>query len=80
VEAVTLGFQHYILSLGTTVMIPTMLVPLMGGSDVRFSFPSLIIGIKLERYFAQIKDNLHIGSFSSWYVEAKMLQIRFFFA
>ncbi|KAJ4757024.1 Xanthine/uracil permease family protein [Rhynchospora pubera] len=32
-EAIALGFQHYVLSLGTTVMIPTMLVPLMGGSD-----------------------------------------------
>ncbi|XP_021724069.1 nucleobase-ascorbate transporter 2 [Chenopodium quinoa] len=32
-EAVALGFQHYILSLGTAVMIPTFLVPLMGGSD-----------------------------------------------
>ncbi|OAY85144.1 Nucleobase-ascorbate transporter 2 [Ananas comosus] len=33
-EAIALGFQHYILSLGTAVMIPTLLVPLMGGSDV----------------------------------------------
>ncbi|KAM0864590.1 hypothetical protein ACQ4PT_043819 [Festuca glaucescens] len=32
-EAIALGFQHYILSLGTAVMIPTMLVPLMGGND-----------------------------------------------
>ncbi|KAK2979860.1 hypothetical protein RJ640_026602, partial [Escallonia rubra] len=33
-EAIFLGFQHYILALGTAVMIPTFLVPLMGGSDV----------------------------------------------
>lgn len=32
-EAVALGFQHYILALGTAVMIPTFLVPLMGGND-----------------------------------------------
>ncbi|KAK1301554.1 Nucleobase-ascorbate transporter 2 [Acorus calamus] len=32
-EAVALGFQHYILALGTAVMIPTILVPLMGGDD-----------------------------------------------
>ncbi|PKA61046.1 Nucleobase-ascorbate transporter 2 [Apostasia shenzhenica] len=32
-EAFLLGFQHYILALGTAVMIPTFLVPLMGGSD-----------------------------------------------
>ncbi|XP_010540522.1 PREDICTED: nucleobase-ascorbate transporter 2 isoform X2 [Tarenaya hassleriana] len=30
-EAIALGFQHYILSLGTAVMIPSFLVPLMGG-------------------------------------------------
>lgn len=32
-EAILLGFQHYILMLGTTVMIPTLLVPQMGGTD-----------------------------------------------
>ncbi|RWW56614.1 hypothetical protein BHE74_00036658 [Ensete ventricosum] len=32
-EAIALGFQHYILALGTAVMIPTLLVPLMGGTD-----------------------------------------------
>ncbi|KAK1275920.1 Nucleobase-ascorbate transporter 2 [Acorus gramineus] len=32
-EAIALGFQHYILALGTAVMIPTFLVPLMGGND-----------------------------------------------
>lgn len=32
-EAIALGFQHYILALGTAVMIPTFLVPLMGGTD-----------------------------------------------
>ncbi|WOL17052.1 hypothetical protein Cni_G25841 [Canna indica] len=32
-EAIALGFQHYILALGTAVMIPTLLVPLMGGND-----------------------------------------------
>ncbi|XP_068645071.1 nucleobase-ascorbate transporter 2 [Aristolochia californica] len=32
-EAIALGFQHYILSLGTAVMIPSLLVPLMGGTD-----------------------------------------------
>lgn len=32
-ETIILGFQHYILMLGTTVMVPTFLVPAMGGSD-----------------------------------------------
>lgn len=35
-EAIALGFQHYVLALGTAVMIPSFLVPLMGGSDVSF--------------------------------------------
>ncbi|XP_073127003.1 nucleobase-ascorbate transporter 2 isoform X3 [Henckelia pumila] len=33
VEAISMGFQHYILALGTAVMIPSFLVPLMGGTD-----------------------------------------------
>lgn len=33
-ETILLGFQNYILMLGTSVMIPTMLVHPMGGSDV----------------------------------------------
>ncbi|KAL0915650.1 hypothetical protein M5K25_016083 [Dendrobium thyrsiflorum] len=32
-ETILLAFQNYILMLGTTVMIPTALVPLMGGND-----------------------------------------------
>ncbi|KAL6985512.1 hypothetical protein U1Q18_018887 [Sarracenia purpurea var. burkii] len=33
VEAFVLGFQHYFMTLGTTVLIPTMLVNQMGGSN-----------------------------------------------
>ncbi|XP_073098751.1 nucleobase-ascorbate transporter 1 isoform X5 [Elaeis guineensis] len=33
IETILLAFQNYILMLGTTVMIPSILVPLMGGSD-----------------------------------------------
>ncbi|KAI3783717.1 hypothetical protein L1987_42803 [Smallanthus sonchifolius] len=33
-DAVLLGFQHYILTLGTTVLIPTMAVSQMGGDNV----------------------------------------------
>ncbi|BBH09705.1 Xanthine/uracil permease family protein [Prunus dulcis] len=33
-EAILLGFQHFLVMLGTTVIIPTILVPLMGGGDV----------------------------------------------
>jgi len=39
-EAIGLGFQHYILALGTAVMIPSFLVPLMGGNHVsQFTLP-----------------------------------------
>src|SRR5574340_663195 len=30
-EAILLGFQHYLVMLGTTVLIPSSLVPQMGG-------------------------------------------------
>ncbi|XP_008803524.2 nucleobase-ascorbate transporter 1-like [Phoenix dactylifera] len=33
IETILLGFQNYVLMLGTTVMIPSLLVPLMGGND-----------------------------------------------
>ncbi|RWW18519.1 hypothetical protein GW17_00017496 [Ensete ventricosum] len=33
VETILLAFQNYILMLGTSVMIPSLLVPLMGGTD-----------------------------------------------
>lgn len=32
-EAIILGFQHYLVMLGTTVLIPTTLVPQMGGGN-----------------------------------------------
>jgi nucleobase transporter 1/2 len=34
-EAILLGFQHFLVMLGTTVLIPTALVPQMGGGNVR---------------------------------------------
>ncbi|KAI3460143.1 hypothetical protein Pfo_016806 [Paulownia fortunei] len=33
-EAIFLGFQHYLLALGSVVLIPSMLVPQMGGRDI----------------------------------------------
>lgn len=35
-EAFVLGFQHYILTLGFSVLIPSLIVPQMGGDDVRY--------------------------------------------
>ncbi|KVI05629.1 Xanthine/uracil/vitamin C permease [Cynara cardunculus var. scolymus] len=34
-EAILLGFQHYLVMLGTTVLIPTTLVPQMGGGHAK---------------------------------------------
>lgn len=34
-DAILLGFEHYLVMLGTTVIIPTALVPQMGGGNVR---------------------------------------------
>ncbi|CAK7330189.1 unnamed protein product [Dovyalis caffra] len=33
-EAILVGFQHYLVMLGTTVIIPSIVVPLMGGGNV----------------------------------------------
>lgn len=39
VQTVVLAFQHYIVMLGTTVMVATVLVPRMGGVSVcKFTF------------------------------------------
>ncbi|KAG9446630.1 hypothetical protein H6P81_012758 [Aristolochia fimbriata] len=38
VETVILAFQHFIVMLGTTVMIATFLVPLMGGIKIPYPF------------------------------------------
>ena len=37
-QALLLGFQHYILTLGMTVLIPTVIVPEMGGGHVNNFF------------------------------------------
>jgi xanthine/uracil permease len=42
-EAVLLGFQHYLVMLGTTVIIPTALVPQMGGNNVRFQISLVML-------------------------------------
>ena len=41
VETILLAFQNYILMLGTSVMIPALLVPAMGGTDVSLFFDKL---------------------------------------
>lgn len=41
-EAILLGFQHYLVMIGTVVIIATIIVPLMGGGNVRIAleFPT----------------------------------------
>jgi len=54
-----LGFQHYILALGTAVMIPSFLVPLMGGTDVSHSqlrHPLLCFFIFFLIFLRMVKD------------------------
>jgi xanthine/uracil permease len=48
-EAMILGFQHFIVMLGTTVIIPSALVPQMGGGNV-----------SLETYLLLIVDYIHL--------------------
>lgn len=42
-EGIVQGFQHYIVMLGTTVIIPSILVSLMGGGDVSININLLLI-------------------------------------
>lgn len=50
-EAIALGFQHYILALGTAVMIPSFLVPLMGGTDVS----PILVFLDFQMFFLTMK-------------------------
>ncbi|RRT67822.1 hypothetical protein B296_00036054, partial [Ensete ventricosum] len=55
-EAIALGFQHYILALGTAVMIPTLLVPLMGGTDVSLHITTSHSVSNLSRLCIRLED------------------------
>jgi nucleobase transporter 1/2 len=45
-EAIFLGFQHYLVMLGSIVIISTILVPLMGGGNVStFSFLFFVLNL-----------------------------------
>lgn len=51
-EAIALGFQHYILALGTAVMIPSFLVPLMGGDPVsqKYNFFWILVHLYVDLF------------------------------
>lgn len=55
-EAILLGFQHYLVMLGTTVLIPSALVPQMGGRNVSlFSTKKIDVHIILFQSFIALK-------------------------
>ena len=55
-EAMILGFQHYLVMLGTTVIIPTTLVPLMGGGNVMTFRENFL---KLDAFFLLLFIQIH---------------------
>ena len=57
-EAIALGFQHYILSLGTAVMIPTLLIQAIGGTDVRFLFVTIDVNL-----FSILGPKINFGTY-----------------
>lgn len=69
-EAIILGFQHYIVMLGTAVMLATVLVPQMGGNHVN-PFPHLLISILMVFYFIcllKLESNLFLCYFFLWFL------------
>ena len=51
VEAVILGFQHFLVMIGTTVIIATIIVPQMGGGNVRVLHLESPIPIQIEQFW-----------------------------
>jgi len=56
-EGVILGFQHYLVVLGTIVIVSTILVPLIGGGNVVQIFNTLLFShlILFESDFFSLK-------------------------
>lgn len=61
-ETVVLAFQHYIVMLGTTVLIANTLVPPMGGDAVCFVFWFLDPVVEYLFYYMILKSTV-------WYFE-----------
>ncbi|PWZ15175.1 Nucleobase-ascorbate transporter 6 [Zea mays] len=59
-EAILLGFQHFVVMLGTTVIIPSALVPQMGGGNVakcvEVGLPELLLLVVFSQYLPQVLD------------------------
>ncbi|KAE9611391.1 putative xanthine/uracil/vitamin C permease [Lupinus albus] len=69
-QAVALGFQHYILTLGMTVLMPTMIVPQMGGGNAEKAkmIQSLLfvsgLSTLLQSWFGTRLPTVIVGSYS----------------
>ncbi|KAF7830535.1 putative nucleobase-ascorbate transporter 10 [Senna tora] len=69
-EALVLGFQHYFLSLGMTVLIPTILVPQMGGGNAEKArvIQSLLfvsgLSTFLQSFFGTRLPTVVVGSYT----------------
>ncbi|RWW33103.1 hypothetical protein GW17_00002186 [Ensete ventricosum] len=61
-EAILLGFQHYLVMLGTTVIIPTALVPQMGGGNVakcvEIGLPAIVLLVIFSQGIGILLDGL----------------------
>ncbi|KAF2320544.1 hypothetical protein GH714_028169 [Hevea brasiliensis] len=55
-DAIALGFQHYILALGTAVMIPSFLVPLMGGDHFTSQFNKGLLATEPKKSFPRKEE------------------------
>ncbi|KAJ9674195.1 hypothetical protein PVL29_023634 [Vitis rotundifolia] len=69
-EAILLGFQHYLLTLGITVLIPSILVPQMGGgNDEKARAIQTLLFVSglntlLQSFFGTRLPNMVVGSYA----------------
>lgn len=78
-EAVLLGFQHYLVMLGTTVLIPASLVPQMGGGNVRLWLLLQLFEMMLPLFDTTTLLKLKVKAFLQE-EKAKMIQTILFVA
>lgn len=78
-EAVLLGFQHYLVMLGTTVLIPASLVPQMGGGNVRLWLLFQLFEMMLPLFDTTTLLKLKVKAFLQE-EKAKMIQTILFVA
>ncbi|CAL9224193.1 unnamed protein product, partial [Arabidopsis halleri] len=75
-EAVLLGFQHYLVMLGTTVLIPSALVPQMGDGNW-FLRPSSSYVLWCKDQWAEVKKQNPEADFKETIVVCLLLNLPF---